>query len=722
MNQITGPVNEYGAGLEFNYAVWSPNSVVSLHNVPWTNDYRDIVKFDNQAALNTYLDKRAGAVVKFDQMHYLRFGRPVRIPLPFNDVARFNYIRVTNPAQPVGESSGSTFYYFILDVQHLAPNTTVVHVQLDVWQSFGHTVKFGNCYVERGHIGIADSNAMTENGRILLTQPEGFDIGNEYTVEQVYRKDFAGGNQRFDIVVASNVKLYGDVGTVESPKLVSATGSNVEGLPNGCELYCFDEPGKFIEFMGVVSDAPWISQGIISITVIPNGIYYKNAEMEAVELKVGGKTARVWRMMAGSVKTYDDVKLANNFRADLVKNRLSGRYRYLTKFLTYPYTAVELTTFSGSPLVLKPECMSGQSIELKQFSHVIPPSPRVVFVPKDYNKGNGSTDLIFEEATKKWVTGDDAGEFMDLQTGFYNFPQFSVVNNGYLSFMASNAHSIAQQYNTADWSQNKALTANQLSYDQSTAAIGMSQDLTNVGINQATELNNIQNQGAVMRTVAGAAGSLMSPATLTGAGAGMALGGALMGAVNTGIQIDQNNKSLAANNAAAAQRMNVTTANASFVRDTNRQYGEFAAKGDYSNAIAAIQAKVQDARLIQPSSSGQVNGDAFNLAVYKWVLSARVKMIQAGAMQAIGEFWLRYGYAINRFIKMPDSLSVMSRFTYWKVRELYLESSTCPENYRQTIRGIFEKGVTVWNDPADIGRVDMALNEPIKKNYITTGF
>jgi hypothetical protein len=53
---------------------------------------------------------------------------------------------------------------------------------------------------------------------------------------------------------------------------------------------------------------------------------------------------------------------------------------------------------------------------------------------------------------------------------------------------------------------------------------------------------------------------------------------------------------------------------------------------------------------------------------------------------------------------------VMTRFTYWKLRETYITAAQCPETFKQAIRGIFEKGVTVWNNPADIGNIDIADN------------
>ena len=117
--------------------------------------------------------------------------------------------------------------------------------------------------------------------------------------------------------------------------------------------------------------------------------------------------------------------------------------------------------------------------------------------------------------------------------------------------------------------------------------------------------------------------------------------------------------------------------------------------------------------MIQPTTAGQVGGDAFNLTTIGWVLMAKVKTIDNATQRMIGDFWLRYGYAINAFIQMPANYQVMSKFTYWKLKETYITSALCPEGYKATLRGIFEKGVTVWAKPEYIGTVDISDNAPL---------
>jgi hypothetical protein len=157
------------------------------------------------------------------------------------------------------------------------------------------------------------------------------------------------------------------------------------------------------------------------------------------------------------------------------------------------------------------------------------------------------------------------------------------------------------------------------------------------------------------------------------------------------------------------------------IANTNLDLARWAAKGDYENTIAGNQAKVQDARLTQPSTSGQIGGEAFNLIQDKVEFSVRWKTVEPARMRAIGEYWLRYGYAVQmfkNFDQLPADMMVMTKFTYWKLAETYIKSAPMPETFKQTIRGIFEKGVTVWRNPADIGNVDIADNDPVAGVYL----
>jgi hypothetical protein len=695
------------AGLDFNYAVWSNGTIVTLCNVPWNADYRDIVKFANgQADLDTYLTTQSGPIVTIENMTYAKVGQPVRVNVPFNQAFKYNYLRAANPAQPIAGDMPRSFYYFITDVRYVAPNTTEMQIQLDVWQTFGYGVTFGNCFIERGHIGIANENQFSDNGRTYLTVPEGLDIGGEYQIITQYKHTIASArDENYSILVTSTVSLNDDPGTIENPQLHSAKGSQLENLPNGAEMYIFSDLDHFTQFMEAFSDRPWITQGIVSITAIPKMSEYG---IQAVSTIIEGVS--VWEIDPGQLRR-NKVPMRNNWRNELPMGD-GNRYGLLQKFKVFPYTVLEMTSYTGTPLVLKPENWADSHATVVEVPHFASSGARIMFYPYRYNAANPGAD---PDIDFNYGTINDGGEFYDMATGIFNFPTFSLVNNGYIQYAAANTHGIAFQHASAEWSQQRALTGNQMSYDQATSGMELSEQLNRLGINAATQNTSLANETASWRALQGSINSGISGAA--GGAKGGPVGaatGALTGVANQvaswAIEVNQNNQSLGIANNLSSSSNRATVEQQGYVRDTNKNYADYAARGDYQNQIAAINAKVQDARLIQPTTAGQVGGDAFNLATYKWGYDIKVKMLNAGAMRTIGEYWLRYGYQINMFGTMPASLMVMTKFTYWKLRETYITAAQCPETFKQAIRGIFEKGVTVWNNPADIGNIDIADN------------
>lgn len=707
LNQLMDiPDSVSGAGMEFNYAVWSANTQVTLANVPWNNDYRDIVKFDNQSALDAYINGRTNALVDVKSVTYAAMGAPVRLSIPFNRAYQFNYMRVRNPSQPIDNDTPSTFYYFILDVRYVAPNTTEFIIQLDVWQTFGQFAEFGRCYIDRGHIGVANTNRMDLNGRKYLAVPEGFDLGNEYMIAETFYADTTTSEtdtfNNYDVIVVSNVSWEGSGGTVDNPVLKSARGSSFGNLPNGSELYWFRSMTEFILAMNAAADVPWVTQGIVGVVAVPSITTGLALPPGSAEISTGWG-ARVVRLGTDKIP-YKDVTMGTNWRANIKEITASSgnRYRYLDKFLTYPYCVVEATTYSGTPIILKPEMMNGSNMKFRRHMVLAPPTFRLAYTPLGYTKwldGNGN------EKAGPEGTSHDGGPAFDMMTGIMDMPTFSVVNNGYLQYMASNRNSLAFAHATAEWSQQKALTGANLGYDQTNAGMGAQSEQYRNMIAAQNASNSLANTMAVGRGAMSAIGSLSSgPA---GVGSAVAAG------VNTGMDIMQRNAQLAIDQTQSRQNLRTQQNLTGYNRDTNMEYAQFSAQGDYANAIAAINARTQDARLTQPSVSGQVGGDAFILSAYQWALHAIVKVVGGAARTNIGEFWLRYGYAVQRFAVPPKSLQTMTHFTYWKMRETYLRTTACPETYRQAIRGIFEKGVTVWKNPNDIGMIDPAVNEPL---------
>lgn len=706
MNQILNPPNEYNAGLEFDYSVWNANTEITLVNVPWNSDYRDVVKFDSQAALDAYIDNRETTQTKL-KTNYARTGMPIKLSIPFAAAYRFNYIRVRNPAQPITGDVARSYYYFVQDIRHLSPGATEFQVQLDVFQSFGREIEVGKSFVERGHIGIANEDNFDNFGRTYLTVPEGMDTGGEYQVirhrwEQIWTAN--GASDKISILVASTVDLLAPPGTEDDANMIAAQGGTFSTLPSGSTYYLFETPNSFTTYLNSIRNFPWVSQGIISVTAIPNVARYWPGFTFQPSGTPTTAPPQAPRALAHT--------LSEAWR-DEIKLFLPSEYRHLNKFLTFPYMVLELTTFSATPIMVKPESWNDADATIVEMANVIPPTQRIIFMPYKYNAlTSGSTPN----------GDDDGGEFLDFHTLVQAFPTFAIVNNNASMFMAMNGNSIAFQNQSADWSQQKALSGNQMNYDQTSRNIDLMERLgvnsRNADIMQTGIANRQAADSAIFNGVAGVAsgagmGGIGGPAGAAIGGIG-SMGSAIVGNINTMRQIDAANQSLAVRDSAAAYATGESAGVGRENRDSNKALSDYAARGDYANQIAGINAKVQDSRMAQPSISGQIGGDTFNLVHGQGRVSLRWKMLDRAHIASIGDYWLRYGYAVSRFTDIPSSLMVMTKFTYWKLSETYFYSATVPEAFKQAYRGMFEKGVTVWRNPDDIGRIDWSDNEPLE--------
>lgn len=727
---IYGDPNEYEFGLDFDYSVWTPGTKVDLVNVPFNNDYRDVVKFNSRSDLDAYINSRATAGTTVNQLSYVKPNLPIRLDIPFNRAIKFNYLRASNPVQPItGNDVQKNFYYFILDVRYIAPNTIELVLQLDIWQTYIYDVTFGMCYVERGHVGIANQNAFNSYGRDYLTVPEGLDIGSHLQVIAKRNRwimtptpHIPSATDRypgFDVLVVSTVDLTADAGTVAAPVLNTATGTTFQGTTQGADFYIFDLD-QFSNFLNLMSEKPWVTQGIISVTMIPRFEIY-HPDWEYGENPTIGKKATTLYP-----KSFYYGLFANWRNSSEILNNLPVRYRHLKKFLTSPYLVIEMTTFNGTPIVIQPELWNEADAIVFERATLVPPAQRIDFMPMFYNSKITSVsdmDDLWPDPMEGFedMVWDDEGEWLDFMTQIANFPTMSIVNNGAISYLASNQHGIAFSHSSADWTQQRALGTAQGQYDIATGAIETMRNLTELGNIGAVAQTGIQNKSlgdqAWIRALGAVGGGAGGGAVFgaRGAAAGAVSGGAaaITSGLTTGIEMETNNAVTNAANLTRRAETAISAQQGTLMRDTNKSVADWAARGDYANQVAGINAKVQDAKMIQPTTSGQIGGETSNIVNGGLVLSLRWKMIDQASIRRIGDFWLRYGYAVRAAISLPASLHVMSKFTYWKLTETYITSATVPEGMKQGIRGILEKGVTVWVSPSDIGNIDWADNAPL---------
>ena len=677
--------------MPFSPVEWPNDSRVMLCKVPWDASYKDVVYFSSESARNAYFGGLAqnGTRVIIDKMTYLKPREPVTVNVPYSQCYQYNYLTVENPKLPVpGEVTPPILFYFVTSVSYVAPNTTALELQLDVWTTYVYRCRFGTGFLERGHLPMKrlyDEDlrdvCTIDNSNLLryASVPEGLDIGNEYVTVNHEWKDIsnpAGGGWR--VIVTSTVNLAADWGSKTSPNLECADGQQVDGLISGCNVYMLDFD-NFKYFMEKVKSAPWAAKGIVDITCFPSGLLTSGPDIDlnGVPAKFLGETPdeTVW------------FETGNIWQQ--LSNGIPGDYQWMHKFFAYPYSCIEWTNYQGTPLVLKPELCPTVDGTVQMFVTACAANPgmRVAVWPGLYGHTPGvsytNQVIPYEYATLSGVKQGilRPGNNLDNAVWFQGFPKFTLVNDEGALSIAQRVNTLNASYAGAGWSNAKSNASATLGYDQIMQAL-----------DTAHQNKTIQNIADVANGALSAVGSLASGN----------VGGALMGAAGTGIN-------LYSSNAQFANTQNLTASQAT----QNYQLAQWANKGDYEQQLATLNASVQDAALTQPSIVGQTGGDAFNLTNGYMGIEVRYKVINADAVRVIGDYWGKYGYACRESVNMAAfGLHQMRYYTYWKFTDIYIENASCAESDKDAIRGIFSKGVTIWRKPDEIGTVMPCNNTP----------
>lgn len=677
--------------MPFSPVEWPTDSRVMLCKVPWDAAYKDVVHFGTVQKRNAYFGglRQNSDSIYLQKMTYLKPGEPVTVNIPYSQAYKYNYLTVENPELPVpGEITPPVLFYFITAVSYVAPNTTALELQLDVWTTYIYGCDLGTGFLERGHLPMkrlydADEKdvATIESGNLrrYCTTPEGLDVGNEYITINHEWKDITnppGGGWR--IVITSTVNLAADWGTTSSPNLECADGQQTDGLIGGCNVYTLSAE-NFKYFMSKIKNAPWAAKGIVDITCFPSGLLTDGptVELNGVQANFLGETpdqsqwfetGNIWQQLS---------------------NGIPPEYHWMHKFFAYPYSVIEWTNYQGSPLLLKPELCATVDGKIGMFatSCAANPGMRVAVWPALYGGASGfdSTNQVitYDYAT---MTGTRQGILRpgnntDNAIWFQGFPKFTLVNDEGTLSIAQRVNTLNASYAGAGWSLAKSNASSQLGYSQTMQAL-----------DTARQNKDIQNTADIANGALSAVGSL----------AGGNVGGALMSGAGTAI-------GLASSNAQFANTQNLAASQAT----QNYQLAQWANKGDYEQAIAQINASVQDAALTQPSIVGQSGGDGFNLANGYMGIEVRYKTINVQMARVIGDYWGKYGYAAHEVVPMQQySLNQMRYYTYWRFTDIYIEHANCAEADKDAIRGIFAKGVTVWRDPGKIGTVMPYDNTP----------
>lgn len=173
-----------------------------------------------------------------------------------------------------------------------------------------------------------------------------------------------------------------------------------------------------------------------------------------------------------------------------------------------------------------------------------------------------------------------------------------------------------------------------------------------------------------------------------------------------------------ANNTANTMRANASAtqgtndSNATYTRETS----VLNAKETLENSRRPTQYAMYDARNAAPRPIGSYAGDATPDYMRTRGVQVKVRTMPDGEVRQVGDWFARYGYALEQMWDVSESgLCPMEHFCYWKVRDAWVDDRRSSNNaVQQLIVAMLDRGVTIWKNADEVGRVSIYDNMPSK--------
>lgn len=128
----------------------SPNGVLYVGAVKWSNDYKNIMLFKNKATRNSFMTTNLtllkNNVIFYSPNNYIDIRGKIK------NVENLNYCYFVNDS----DISNTPYFCFITNYEYVAPRTTRLYIELDVVQMYLYDVTFYQSYIERAIIKKSD--------------------------------------------------------------------------------------------------------------------------------------------------------------------------------------------------------------------------------------------------------------------------------------------------------------------------------------------------------------------------------------------------------------------------------------------------------------------------------------------------------------------------------------------------------------------------------------
>lgn len=692
---------------------------------------------------------------KYKELHR---ANTIDIPLPFDVAARFNYLVVEYaPFAAQGslvsyerEDGKDKWFWFIREVEFVAPNTTRLHLMDDAFQTWIYDVDVTGMVLERGHAPMFATratqylaNPISNNANLLA---EDIQPGETDIVTSTHEHVFNAG-MTYAVVITNSNPVTGLWGSMANEDW--ATPSDIHWQTQGTQGHCAFavSASDFQTFLDNCDlYVPQFMQTVLAVCFIGEDLLMFEDAFDFCEIKC-------YMISAG----YKAQEIHAISKADF---GYPARYAEMAKLYTWPYSYIELTDGNGEVTQIHIENTNGK-IQLATSLSLVYPWMRIAAHVTSVGKA-AARNITFTNITPRNmpIAGNWYRLLMEWDIPTVGVYQNAYTNNEYATYYDRLQQRVAwtNEYDNTTALADTMVTNADLAAATSTAITArsntsMTTDATNTvalnnANNTATNLlinfsTNAQIAATDAQAVAAASGQAASAAVgaigniatgnIAGAVSSVAngiIGGAttmaqasiaigLMSSQASYTQAGNNETTEAANADTNFKNTNHTDTNTAITRLQNDMTTGSAANTsatEYANAYRTRNT-AENANLNQRRQAGMRAAQEFGswqagdhavtrpLAVYSNIVT-----MSDYNVAMVGDEWARYGYAFNRYWDFNGQWNIGRYFTYWKLSDFWVNGLNVPDMYMDRLRFFLFGGVTIWRTPEDIGNVDLYDN------------
>ena len=595
-----GNIDVYKYQNEFDYNRYDNAQMrIMLCSVPWDmgeahvgnrtiSGIGNVVWFGTEAARDAWFDAVPDSQChRFDTKYReLHRDNQIDVPVPFDVACQFNYLYVRyfpmassgDLVQYETENGLDRWFWFIREVEFIAPNTTRLHLLNDAFQTFMYRIDITGMVLERGHAPLFSidtdtylSNPIANNAGLLA---DDVNYGNEpsrvrNSTAHVFNSD------TWCCIVTSASPQSANWGSKADDDWTCPVGSYylVNGAPN-YHIIALDVASLDDFLSNMESDYPQFAQTV-------KGVFFAPKELVTLGTKFQFANVDVYPVSTSN-KTIDFTTITK------AQFGYPSQYAHLAKLYTSPYSHIEITDENGDVSVIRIEDTTGK---LQISAALSLAFPAIQVQAHILGAGGSNSTLSFKNITSHSLA--IGGKWYETIHS-WDVPVFGIVQSG------------ARQNDYAThFDRKQQKTAYDNTYASETASA-------------TTERANAKATATTTETNAGnSAGTITDNAALqVAANTAMTAAGTTLASADTStaqsLNTAQTNNAIDYTNASANNQIQMTEATAAASQASNAvnsavSAGGQAISGNVPGAIAAAVSGITSAVSMQVTTEAGVN-------------------------------------------------------------------------------------------------------------------